>query len=182
MQHCSLSCLGNRCDFWGPRWASQSQIAKIAAISVRKGLGLLYRKKRATPGRWKALTRPKGDQEPLFGSGVLHKVSFPPLFSTSPIPKDPTVLKTLWDSELLVYVIVFLLRPPDLLHREPFFERKNVCNFRENGVGRPQVYMQSLFAQSHAINFQNEGRHAMEQNQPVNETGNVWMMDFWSAT
>ena len=32
---CSIafSCLGNRCDFWGPRWASQSQIAKIAAIS-----------------------------------------------------------------------------------------------------------------------------------------------------
>ena len=34
---CSIafSCFGNRCDFWGPRWASQSQIAKIAAISVR---------------------------------------------------------------------------------------------------------------------------------------------------
>ena len=27
---CSIAfcCLGNRCDFWGPRWASQSQIAK----------------------------------------------------------------------------------------------------------------------------------------------------------
>ena len=34
---CSIafSSLGNRCDFWGPRWASQSQIANIAAISVR---------------------------------------------------------------------------------------------------------------------------------------------------
>ena len=34
---CSIafSSLGNRCDFWGPRCASQSQIAKIAAISVR---------------------------------------------------------------------------------------------------------------------------------------------------
>ena len=31
----ALSCFRNRCDFWGPRWASQSQIAKIAAISVR---------------------------------------------------------------------------------------------------------------------------------------------------
>ena len=33
---CSIafSCLGNHCDFWGPRWTSQSQIAKIAAISV----------------------------------------------------------------------------------------------------------------------------------------------------
>ena len=35
---CSIafSCLGNRCDFWGPRWASQSQKSqKIATISVR---------------------------------------------------------------------------------------------------------------------------------------------------
>ena len=34
---CSIafSCLRNRCGFWGLRWASQSQIAKIAAISVR---------------------------------------------------------------------------------------------------------------------------------------------------
>ena len=24
----AFSCLGNRCDFWGPLWASQSQIAK----------------------------------------------------------------------------------------------------------------------------------------------------------
>ena len=35
-KHPPFSCLGNRCDFWGPRWASQSQIAKIAAISVRQ--------------------------------------------------------------------------------------------------------------------------------------------------
>ena len=35
---CSIafSCLGNCCDFWGPRWASQSQIAKIAAIRCAK--------------------------------------------------------------------------------------------------------------------------------------------------
>ena len=34
---CSIafSCLRNCCDFWGPRWALQSHIAKIAAISVR---------------------------------------------------------------------------------------------------------------------------------------------------
>ena len=31
----ALSCLQNRSDFLGPRWASQSQIPKIAAISVR---------------------------------------------------------------------------------------------------------------------------------------------------
>ena len=36
---CSIafSCLQNRSDFRGPRWASQSQIAKFAAISVRYG-------------------------------------------------------------------------------------------------------------------------------------------------
>ena len=31
----ALSSVSNSRDFWGPRWASQSQIAKIAAISVR---------------------------------------------------------------------------------------------------------------------------------------------------
>ena len=31
----ALSCLRNRAIFWGLRWASQSQVAKIAAISVR---------------------------------------------------------------------------------------------------------------------------------------------------
>ena len=29
---------------------------------------------------------------------------------------------------------MFLLRPPYLLRRRPFFERKNVCNSQENGV------------------------------------------------
>ena len=35
------------------------------------------------------------------------------------------------------YAVVFLLyiRRPYLLHRGPFFERKNVCNSQENGVG-----------------------------------------------
>ena len=28
---------------------------------------------------------------------------------------------------------MFLLRPPNLLRRGPFFERKNVCNSQENG-------------------------------------------------
>ena len=43
----ALSCLGNRCDFWGLRWASQSQIAKVAAISVRWG-----RSGRPTHAEW----------------------------------------------------------------------------------------------------------------------------------
>ena len=33
------------------------------------------------------------------------------------------------------YAVVFLLRRPYLLRRGPFFERKNVCNSQENGVG-----------------------------------------------
>ena len=32
------------------------------------------------------------------------------------------------------YAVVFLLRPPNLLRRGPFFEGKNVCNSQENGV------------------------------------------------
>ena len=32
------------------------------------------------------------------------------------------------------YAVVFLLRPPYLLHRGPFLERENVCNSQENGV------------------------------------------------
>ena len=49
---------GNLCYFWGPRWASQSQIAKIAAISVREGPG--------TPGRCpgkNGLCVPRGPQD-----------------------------------------------------------------------------------------------------------------------
>ena len=32
------------------------------------------------------------------------------------------------------YAVVFLLRPPNLLRRGPFVERKNVCNSQKNGV------------------------------------------------
>ena len=32
------------------------------------------------------------------------------------------------------YAVVFLLRPPNLVRRGPFFQRKNVCNSQENGV------------------------------------------------
>ena len=32
------------------------------------------------------------------------------------------------------YAVVFLLRPPNLLRRGPFLEKKHVCNSQENGV------------------------------------------------
>ena len=51
----------------------------------------------------------------------------------------------------------------------PDLYRRNFGNALEQQTfGKPQVYMQSLFAKSHTINFQNEGRHAMEQNQAMN--------------
>ena len=48
------------------------------------------------------------------------------------IPKDPAVLKTLRDSELLRRSV--FTTPPRLLRREPFFERKHVCKSQENSV------------------------------------------------
>ena len=53
-------------------------------------------------------------------------------FAVPEYPKDPAVLKTLRDSELLRRS--HLTTPPDLLRWERFFERKNVCNSQENGV------------------------------------------------
>ena len=44
------------------------------------------------------------------------------------------------------YAVVFLLRPPDILRCERFFERQNVCNPQENGVraGGAAIANQSL--------------------------------------
>ena len=51
-------------------------------------------------------------------------------------PKGPFRTKNTTTIAKIVnyYAVVFLLRPPNLLRREPFFERKNVCNSQENGV------------------------------------------------
>ena len=51
-------------------------------------------------------------------------------------PKGPfrTKITTTIVKIVNYYAVVFLLRPPNLLHRGPFFERKNVCNSQENGV------------------------------------------------
>ena len=47
-------------------------------------------------------------------------------------PKDPTVLKTLRDSELLRRSV--FTTPPDLLRREPLFEGRNACKTQENSA------------------------------------------------
>ena len=58
-----------------------------------------------------------------------------PLFLGGKCPKDPSVLKSTMIAKLVnYYAVVFLLRPPDLLHRGPFSERENVCTSQENGV------------------------------------------------
>ena len=53
-----------------------------------------------------------------------------------PLPKGPFRTKNTTTIAKLVnyYAVVFLLRPPNLLRRGPFFERKNVCKSKENGV------------------------------------------------
>ena len=52
------------------------------------------------------------------------------------MPKGPFRTKntTTIARVLNYYAVVFLLRPPNLVRRGPFFERKNVCNSQENGV------------------------------------------------
>ena len=52
------------------------------------------------------------------------------------IPKGPFRTKntTMITKMVNYYAVVFSLRPPNLLRRGPFFERKNVCNSQENGV------------------------------------------------
>ena len=54
-------------------------------------------------------------------------------------PKGPFRTKNSTTIEKIVnyYAVVFLLRPPNLLRRGPFFERKTICNSQENGV-RPR--------------------------------------------
>ena len=47
-------------------------------------------------------------------------------------PKDPTVLKHY--GIVNYYAVVFLLRPPDLLRREPLFKGKNACKTQENSA------------------------------------------------
>ena len=54
-----------------------------------------------------------------------------PVFPKGPFrTKNTTTLAKV----LNYYAVVFLLRPPNLVRRGPFFERKNVCNSQENGV------------------------------------------------
>ena len=52
------------------------------------------------------------------------------------LPKGPFRTKNTTTIVKIVnyYAVVFLLRPPNLVRRGPFFERKNVCNSQENGV------------------------------------------------
>ena len=52
------------------------------------------------------------------------------------VPKGPFRTKNTTAIAKIVnyHAVVFLLRPPNLVRRGPFFERKNVCNSQENGV------------------------------------------------
>ena len=52
------------------------------------------------------------------------------------IPKGPVRTKNTTTIVEIVnyYAVVFLLCPPNLVRRGPFFERKHFCNSQENGV------------------------------------------------
>ena len=56
--------------------------------------------------------------------------------SFSRFPKGPFRTKNTTTIVKIVnyYAVVFLLRPPNLVRRGPFFERKNVCNSQGKGV------------------------------------------------
>ena len=69
-------------------------------------------------------------------SGVLRfRVCFGACqFGTPHLPKDPAILKTLRDSQLLCRSVFATPPPPYLLHSEPFLERRDACKTRENDV------------------------------------------------
>ena len=51
-------------------------------------------------------------------------------------PKGPnrTINTTAKQNMVNYYAVAFLLHPPYLLCREPFFERQNACKTKENGI------------------------------------------------
>ena len=59
-------------------------------------------------------------------------------------PKDPAVLKTVRDSELLCRSV--FTTPPDLLRREPLFDGRKVCNSQENSVGTRRAAIANHYA------------------------------------
>ena len=68
------------------------------------------------------------------GPNFIHP--HPPTPGDTLLPKGPFRTKNTTTIVKIVnyYAIVFLLRPPNLVRRGHFFERKNVCNSQENGV------------------------------------------------
>ena len=86
----------------------------------------------------KSLEKTLSAQTPLNLGGTASPLNFRGRPSKRPIkqPKGPFRTKNTTTIAKIVnyYAVVFLLRPPNLLRRGPFFERKNVCNSQENGV------------------------------------------------
>ena len=62
--------------------------------------------------------------------------NFPGNLISRKLPKGPFRTKNTTTIAKIVnyYAVVYLLRPPNLLRRGPFLERRNVCNSQENDV------------------------------------------------
>ena len=83
-----------------------------------------------------------GGAKPLSGMfrcsaslAILHRKSFAAIPSVSLLEGPFRTKNTTTIAKIVnYYAVVFLLRPPSLVRRGPFFERKNVCNSQENGV------------------------------------------------
>ena len=90
-------------------------------------------------------------KSPLLKQGMVYK-SRPSEFYKLPkgpsrkLPKGPSRSKKHYGI-VNYYAVVFLLRPPDLLRREPLSEGTNVCNSQENCVRTPcAAIVKSLYA------------------------------------
>ena len=97
----------------------------------------MFSKKRpeAVPTQHKAKDRNVGFWSAVPSDWIVERFQWIYLFLLQ-LPKGPFRTKNVTTIVKLVnyYAVVFLLRPPYLLRRGPFFERKKVFNSQENGV------------------------------------------------
>ena len=111
---------------------SRTCVKRNVAFGARfKGLSLYFLYQ-----NWKLIRIKTGLDTCLIRIQTGTPLSRYPPYDYSNLPKGPSRIKNTTTIEKVVnyYAVVFLLRPPYLLCREPSFERKNVCNSQENGV------------------------------------------------
>ena len=124
-------------EFWschvvGVTQQNASRIGRCKGTPIRSGISseLATELLPAFPGRLIKLQNRRSewrnvDNAPRAGTTVT------PFYPKGPFrTKNTTMIVKIVN----YYAVVILLRPPNFLRREPFFERNNVCNSQENGV------------------------------------------------